>query len=106
MDLSIYDIIKGPLITDKAQKLNVKLHRLVLDVHPSANKPMIKEAIEKLFNVKVDNVRIIVRKPKRRLVGRREVFGRLQKRAIVKLKSGYKLDVLENVQPAEKQAEN
>lgn len=103
MDLSIYDIIKGPLVTDKAQQLNIKLQRLVLRVHPQANKPMIKEAIEKLFNVKVDNIRVIVRKGKRRLVGRREVFGSLQKKAIVKLKPGYEINVYENVQPTEKQ---
>ena len=62
MDLSIYDIIQGPVVTDKAFRLNQKFKKLVLRVHPQANKPMVAEALEKLFDVKVDNVRIIVRK--------------------------------------------
>lgn len=107
MRLSIYNVIQGPVVTSKAQRLNQTLHRLVLKVHPESNKPMIKQAIELLFNVKVDNVRIIVRKGKKRTIGkRREVFGKLQKRAIIKLKPGYALNTFENVQPVESQVEN
>lgn len=103
MELSIYDIIKGPVITSKAQELNIELNRLVLQIHPKANKPMVKEAIEKLFNVKVENVRVIIRKGKRRMVGKKEVWGKLQKKAIVKLKDGYKLNVFDsNVTASEK----
>src|SRR3989338_170937 len=104
MDLSIYEIIKGPVLSDKAQKLNALLQRLVLNVHPQANKPMVKEAIEKLFNVKVDNVRIVVRKGKRRLVNRKiAVHGKLQKKAIVKLKPGYELNMFDSVETKEKE---
>lgn len=102
MDLSIYEIIQSPVVSEKAQKLNTDLQRLVLNVHPAANKPLVKEAIEKLFNVKVDNVRIIVRKGKRKLVNRkREVFGKLQKKAIVKLKEGYELNMMDSSIEAE-----
>jgi len=102
MDLSIYDVIKGPVVSEKAQKLNVDSQKLVLNVHPSANKPMIKEAIEKLFNVKVDNVRVIVRKGKRRFVNRRrEIFGNLQKKAIITLKAGYELSMMDNIETKE-----
>ncbi len=62
MKLTRYDIIKGPLISDKAYKLNRVKNQLVLRVHIAANKPMIKEAIEKLFKVKVKEIRTLIRK--------------------------------------------
>lgn len=46
MDLTIYDIILGPVISDKAYDLNKNLKKLVLNVHPQANKPLIAEAIK------------------------------------------------------------
>lgn len=60
--LTRYDIIKGPIISDKAYKLNRTREQLVLQVHLQANKPVIKDAIEKLFNVKVEEVRTLIRK--------------------------------------------
>lgn len=93
MDLTIYDIVKGPIITSKAYRLNNQLKQLVVKVHMHANKPLICEALEKLFNVKVEKVRIIIRKGKNRVVaGRRKVTGQDEKKAIVTLKSGYSID--------------
>jgi large subunit ribosomal protein L23 len=96
MDLTIYDIVRGPVITDKAYKLNSKLNQLVILVHPHANKVLVREALEKLFDVKVECVRIIVRKGKRRVGSnkRQIVTGALQKKAIVTLKEGYSIDAL------------
>ncbi|OGB84222.1 50S ribosomal protein L23 [candidate division TM6 bacterium RIFCSPHIGHO2_12_FULL_32_22] len=105
MELSIYQIIKGPVVTDKAQKLNSGLHQLVLNVHPEANKPRIKEAIEKLFNVKVDSVRVLNRKAKRYANAKaknKKSFGILQKRAIIKLKPGYEVSIFEQQEPTKK----
>lgn len=106
MELSIYDVIQGPMISEKAQKTNADLKKLALKVHPHANKPMVKEAIERLFNVKVDNIRVVVRKGKLRMVGRRPVVGKLQKHAIVTLKEGYTVDIFGHgqAQVAEKQS--
>ncbi len=95
MDLTVYDIIKGPVLTDKAYTINKNLKKLVLRVHPKANKPLIKEALEKLFNVKVDSVRVIVSKGKTRRVGKFETCGLLRKKAIVTLKEGHSLDLLD-----------
>lgn len=95
MDLTIYDVIKGPVITEKAYELNQKLKKLVLWVHPAANKPLIAQAFKKIFNVDVDNVRIVVRKGKQRRVGRRVVQGTLKKKAIVTLVEGQSLNFLE-----------
>lgn len=62
MELTIYDIIKGPIISNKAYKLNRDANQLVLEVHQTANKPMVKDALEKLFDVKVKKVRIKIDK--------------------------------------------
>lgn len=95
MDLTIYDIIKGPIITDKAYKLNNALKQLVVEVHMDSNKASIKEALEKLFNVKVDKVRVVIRKGKKRLTNKRRPFvSKNTKKAVVSLKEGYNIDVL------------
>lgn len=60
--LTNYDIILGPVNSDKAHKLNRMAGQLVLRVHTKANKPLIKQAIEQLFNVKVKDVRTLIRK--------------------------------------------
>lgn len=93
MDLSIYNVIKKPRITQKAYSLNQKLKKLVLEVDPKANKPMIKEALRKLFNVEADKIGIVVSKGKTRKVGRFETVGKLRKKAIVTLKEGYSVDL-------------
>lgn len=94
MDLRIYNVILGPWMTDKAYKLNRDEKKLVLKVHPFANKPMIKEALEKLFNVKVKNIRIIVRKGKMVRRPRRQATQKpLVKKAIVTLREGFTIDI-------------
>jgi large subunit ribosomal protein L23 len=101
MDLTIYDIIRGPVLTEKASKIINKLNKVVLKVHQKANKPMIKEALEKLFNVKVENVRVINRKGKKRSFKRIEAVGSTEKRAIITLKEGYSLTMAGTGAPVE-----
>ncbi|HBY05575.1 MAG: 50S ribosomal protein L23 [candidate division TM6 bacterium GW2011_GWE2_42_60] len=93
MDLSIYNIIRGPRVTHKAYDLNQKFQQLVLDIHPKANKGMVKEALKKLFNVEAANVRIVVRKGRRRRSGRFVIQGSLNKKAIVTLKEGHAVNL-------------
>ncbi len=95
MDLSIYDIIRRPKVTDKAYRENKDKKKLVLQVHIQANKPMIKEALEKLFNVKVKTVNTSIRKGKNKKVKRRAIKGSSVKTATVTLAEGYSLDLLE-----------
>jgi large subunit ribosomal protein L23 len=95
MDLSIYDIILGPVVTEKAYSLNRDLKRLVLRVHPQANKPLVKKAIKQLFNAEVDAVNIMNRSGKIRRVGRRVVQGPSKKIAIVTLAEGYSLNLFD-----------
>ena len=95
MDISIYDIIKKPLLSEKAQKVNRESGKLVLEVHAHANKPLIKSALKKLFNVEVKKVNILIRKGKTRNVlrGRVTTKGSDKKIAWVTLKKGYSLDL-------------
>lgn len=105
MDLTVYDIIQSLVVTEKASNLMSKDNkkRIVLKVHPKANKPMIKQAVKKLFNIEVSTVRIIVRKGKKRTFKRVVSHGALVKRAIVTLKPGYSLEnVSSNVIPENK----
>jgi len=91
----MYDIIQGPVVSDKSFRLNRNLKKLVLKIHPWANKVRVKEVLEKLFNVKVDTVRIICRKGKRRIVNKRVVVGKNTKKAIITLAKGYSLDLFD-----------
>ena len=94
MDLKIYDVVLGPWMTDKAYKLNRDFKKLVLRVHPFANKPMVKEAIEKLFKVKVKDVKIIVRKGKKIRRSRKPATQKsLIKKAVVTLREGFTIDI-------------
>jgi len=94
MDLTIYDIVLGPWMTDKAYKLNRDFKKLVLKVHPSANKSMVKDAIEKLFKVKVKEIKIIVRKGKMvRRFRKRATQKSLVKKAIITLCEGFTIDI-------------
>ena len=65
MDTKYLEIIKAPVITEKAANLGQNEGKYVFKVDPKANKTEIKLAIEKLFNVKVQDVRTINVKPKK-----------------------------------------
>ena len=87
-----YDVIVSPVITEKAT-LASELNQVIFRVAPHATKPQIKEAVEKLFDVKVRRVNTLVRKGKVRHF--RGVRGELSdvKKAIVTLEEGHTIDV-------------
>jgi large subunit ribosomal protein L23 len=102
LNLSIFDIIKGPVVSEKATLLNQKLKKLVLIVHPQANKVQIKDALQRLFDVKVEKVNTLNRVGKSYRVRRTIVQGSTTKRVIVTLKEGYTIDLFD--QPAKTSA--
>ncbi|MHA1952730.1 MAG: 50S ribosomal protein L23 [Candidatus Heimdallarchaeaceae archaeon] len=55
-----YQVIKKPLISEKAFELIEKENKLVIEVNLKATKKQIKEAIEKLYNVKVESVNTLI----------------------------------------------
>jgi large subunit ribosomal protein L23 len=93
MELSIYDIIKRPTLTDKSINLYKKLGQYTFEVHQDANKGTIRNAIEKLWNVKVDKVRLIRIKGKSKSFNHKEFIQPSRKKAIVTLKKGYKIEI-------------
>ncbi len=94
---SIYGIIKKPLITEKGSKLKENQNKIVLQVSPDANKIEIKDAVEAVFKVKVDEVRTMVFKGKRKRMGARQGVRSDWKKAVVTLKEGQTVEYLEGV---------
>lgn len=86
-----YKIILKPVITEKSTWLKEKNREICFEVDKRANKIEIKEAVETLFKIKVERVRIMNRKGKARRVGRNEGKTKDWKKAYVKLKEGEKM---------------
>jgi large subunit ribosomal protein L23 len=87
-----YDIIVKPVVTEKATMAS-EHNQVIFRVGRHATKPQIKEAVEKLFGVKVKHVNTLVRKGKlRNFKGRRAVLSDV-KNAVVTLEEGQRIDV-------------
>lgn len=84
MDTKYLEIIKAPVITEKSGVLG-QAGKYVFKVDSRANKTEIKQAIEKIFNVHVKEIRTINVKPKKRRVGRYTGLTNRMKKAIVTL---------------------
>lgn len=97
----MYDIVKKVILTSKSLQSYLKLGHITFDVHLSANKPMIADAIRKIWNVEVEKVRVCRIAGKNKVAaGRREFRSSDRKKAMVTLKKGYKIDVLEQYRQA------
>jgi len=98
---TLYEILRRPLITEKSNYQSRKLNQYAFEVADNANRTQVKDAIETIFDVKVESVNIINTPAKR---GRRARSRRLAvrrpgyKKAIVTLKSGQTLEIFEGVQ--------
>jgi large subunit ribosomal protein L23 len=90
--LKHYDTIIAPVITEKATLLSEK-NQVVFRVPLNATKKDVKEAVEKLFNVKVGAVNTIVRKGKTKNFRGRPGKRADHKNAVVTLLEGYSIDV-------------
>ncbi len=97
MSLNLYEIIKRPLFTEKAINLKESENKIIVEVHPKANKIQIKKAFEECFKVKVERVAVINVKPRIKRVGLHYTQTQRIKKAIVTLKEGEKLDLIEGV---------
>jgi large subunit ribosomal protein L23 len=87
-----YDVIVAPVITEKATMAS-EYNKVMFKVRKDATKPQIKEAVEKLFDVKVKSVNTLNRQGKWKTFRNR--LGRTSdvKRAIVTLEEGHRIDV-------------
>lgn len=97
---TIYDVLRRPIVTEKSNYMNGKLHQYVFEVASDATKSLIKDAVETVFDVDVLNVNIVNvparrsrRARSRRLMVRRAGY----KKAIVTLSPTDTIDLFEGV---------
>ena len=87
-------VLLEPRITEKSTLVGDKYNQVVFKVAKSASKPEIKQAVEVLFKVEVDSVRVTSVKGKQKTYrttrGRRSDW----KKAYVKLKPGFEIDFM------------
>ena len=102
---TLYDVLIRPVITEKSVMLSNleakssktkekrKITKVTFEVSMSATKPQIKEAVERIFGVKVEKVNTMIVKGKKK--GFRMLKGRKKdwKKAIITLKPGYEIDL-------------
>lgn len=92
-----YDIIKRPMITEKSTIQKDTINQVCFEVDRRANRVEIRNAVEKLFNVKVESVRTMQVKGKvkqrGRIIGKRRDW----KKANVKLMPGERIEFFEGV---------
>jgi len=89
-------LIKRPVITEKSDRLR-EMNCYQFEVAKGTNKHQIKEAIEKLFNVEVVDVKTANYRGKPRSLGRSVGYKSGYKKAWVTIKEGQKIEVIEGV---------
>ncbi len=87
------DVILAPIVTEKSANISADGRKIELKVAKDANKIQIRQAVEKIFNVKVTNVNTINVRPKKKRVGRYTGTTKAYKKAIITLAEGSKLDL-------------
>lgn len=91
-----YEVLRRPVITEKNTML-IEQNKYTFEVSRDANKPQIKEAVEKAFKVKVSAVNVIHMPGKMRRAGRRRGMTPSWKKAVVTLEPGNKIEFFEGV---------
>ncbi|MGC1967315.1 MAG: 50S ribosomal protein L23 [Candidatus Acidiferrales bacterium] len=91
MENRVYQIIRRPIITEKGLGVKELQHTVVFEVAKDATKTEIKEAVQRVFKVKVDHVRTAIFHGKFRRRGRAEGFRSDWKKAYVRLAEGEKM---------------
>lgn len=87
------DIILRPIITEKTMKMMAEDNKVTFEVAKSANKVLVRQAVEALFKVEVVKVNMQNTKPKTKRVGRYTGKTSAVHKAIVKIKEGQSIDL-------------
>ena len=97
---TIYEVLRRPIVTEKTNYMVTKLHQYVFEVSSEANRTMVKDAVEKLFNVTVVRVNIINVPAKRSMRrNRRLLISNPQyKKAVVTLLPEDRIPIFEGVE--------
>lgn len=86
-----YQVIRRPIITEKGLAAKDERRTLCFEVHPNTTKTEVKEAVQRIFKVKVESVRTASFYGKMRRRGRNVGFSSDWKKAYVKLQPGEKM---------------
>ena len=96
--MNVENVIKRPLyLTEKGAKLREDQNKYTFEVDLDANKMQIKDAVESLFKVTVDDVHTLVMRGHMRRMGRGYAKTRNWKKAIVTVREGETIDFFEGV---------
>lgn len=85
IELNSYQVILRPLVTEKGTHLSERHNAYTFEVHPQADKPVIKRAVEEIWNVRVRKIRTQNRKGKPRRHKLSRGYTKSWKKAIVQL---------------------
>ncbi|MDD7735715.1 MAG: 50S ribosomal protein L23 [Bacilli bacterium] len=88
-----FDVLVAPIVTEKSMKAQQEQNKITLKVKNTANKTQVKIAVEQIFNVKVDDVKIINVLPKAKRVGRYDGKVSGYKKAIVTISPEDKINM-------------
>lgn len=95
--MDMYQIIEKPLVTEKGSDMLSSGNWVVFRVHLQANKIQIRDAVQKIFDVKVLHVNTQVVQGKRKRFGKNIGQSKTWKKAMVQLKEGEKIEIFEGV---------
>jgi len=87
-------LIIAPVVSEKSTFLSDKQHKFVFKVKKNATKKTIKQAVELMFNVQVESIHVLNVKGKTKRYGRFIGSRSDWKKAYVKLKDGYDIDLV------------
>ena len=94
--MHLYEVLRQPLITEKSTDLQTQ-NKYAFEIAEGANKPLVKQAVEKAFKVRVSKVNVVTVPGKTRRVGRQHILTRSWRKAIVTLQAGDKIEFFEGV---------
>lgn len=87
------DVIIRPIITEKSMKLMADDNKITFEVAKGTNKIEVRQAVEAIWNVKVEKVNMLNVKPRTKRVGRYTGKTHAVHKAIVKLAEGSAIDL-------------
>ena len=97
MSFDPHQIIKSHIVTERTTAAKAAHNEYVFEVDKRANKHAIKDAVERVFNVKVDHVRTLIVPGKIKRMGRYEGKSSTWKKAVVRLKEKQVITMFENM---------
>lgn len=89
----VANVLLAPHVTEKATLVGEMSNQIVFRVASKATKPQIKQAVEKMFEVEVDSVRVLNVKGKQKRFGAQMGQRKGWKKAYVRLKEGQTIDL-------------